>query len=117
MGGCRIKDKRTIDIGSLVEVRQATSIYLGRITNDALDETTRFGTFLDPVFGSSDRWGDIVDFGLDKGSIGMDTLSVTFKVVESRESSTTVVVRANMGFGSKGVVSLDVRLFVSIGHE
>lgn len=50
--------------------------------------------------------------GLDEGSIGMDTLSVSFEIVKSRESSTTVVVRANMGFGSKGVVSLDVGLEV-----
>ena len=55
--------------------------------------------------------------GLDKGSIGMDTLSMSFEIVKSRESSTTVVVRANMGFVSKRVVSLDVGLFVSIGHE
>ena len=55
--------------------------------------------------------------GLDEGSIGMDTLSVSLEIVKSRESSTTVVVRADMGFGSKGVVSLDVRLIVSIGHE
>ena len=52
--------------------------------------------------------------GLDEGSIGMDTLSVSFEIVKSRESSTTVVMRANMGFGSKGVVSLDVRLSVSM---
>ena len=98
-------------------MRQATPIYLGRITNDALDETTRFGTFLDPVFGSSDRWGDIIDFGLDKGSIGMDTLSVTFKVVESRESSATVAVRADVRLGSKRVVRLNMRLQVSTGHD
>ena len=55
--------------------------------------------------------------GLDEGSIGMDTLSVSFEIVKSRKASTTVVMRANMGFGSKGVVSLDVRLIVSIGHE
>ena len=55
--------------------------------------------------------------GLDEGSIGMDTLSVSFEIVKSRESSTTVVVRANMGFGSKRVVGLDVRLIVSIGHK
>jgi hypothetical protein len=58
-----------------------------------------------------------VGLGLDEGSIGMDTLSVSFEIVKSRESSTTVVVRANMGFGSKGVVSLDVGLIVSIVHE
>jgi len=46
--------------------------------------------------------------GLDEGSIGMDTLSVSFEIVKSRKSSTTVVVRANMGFGTKGVVSLDM---------
>jgi hypothetical protein len=62
-------------------VRQATLIYLGRITNDALDETSSIGTFLNPVFGSSDRRCDTLDFGLDEGSIGMDTLSVTFEVV------------------------------------
>lgn len=98
-------------------MRQATSIYLGRITNDALDETTRFGTFLDPVFGSSDRWGDIVDFGLDKGSIGMDTLSVTFKVVESRESSATIAVRADVRLGSKRVVRLNMGLQISTGQR
>ena len=55
--------------------------------------------------------------GLDEGSIGMDTLSVSFEIVKSRESSTTVVVRANMGFGSKWVVSLNVGLIVSKDHE
>jgi hypothetical protein len=58
-----------------------------------------------------------VGLGLDEGSIGMDTLSVSFEIVKSRESSTTVVVRADVGFGSKGVVSLDVGLIVSIVHE
>ena len=51
--------------------------------------------------------------GLDEGSIGMDTLSVSFEIVKSRESSTTVVVRANMGFGSERVMRLNVRLRVS----
>ena len=46
--------------------------------------------------------------GLNEGSIGMDTLSVSFEIVKSRKSSTTVVVRANMGFGSKRVMSLDM---------
>ena len=52
--------------------------------------------------------------GLDEGSIGMDTLSMSFEIVKSRESSTTVVMRANVGFGSKGVVSLNVGLIVSM---
>ena len=51
--------------------------------------------------------------GLDEGSIGMDTLSVSFEIVKSRKSSTTVVVRANMGFGSERVMRLNVRLRVS----
>jgi hypothetical protein len=54
-----------------------------------------------------------VGLGLDEGSIGMDTLSMSLEIVKSRESSTTVVVGANVGFGSKGVVSLNVRLIVS----
>jgi hypothetical protein len=52
-----------MDRESLGKVRQATSIYLGRITNDALDETSGIGTFLDPILGSSDRRGDALDFG------------------------------------------------------
>jgi hypothetical protein len=80
----RAGDERTVEKGSLWDkVRQATLIYLGRITSDTLDETTSFGTFLNPVFGSSDRWSDIVNFGLDKGSIGMDTLSVTFEIMKT----------------------------------
>ena len=51
--------------------------------------------------------------GLNEGSIGMDTLSVSFEIVKSRESSTTIVVRANMGFGSQRVMRLNVRLSVS----
>jgi hypothetical protein len=55
--------------------------------------------------------------GLDKGSIGMDTLSVSFEIVKTGESSSTAVVGANMGFGSKRVVSLDVRLEVSMNQR
>lgn len=46
--------------------------------------------------------------GLDEWSIGMDTLSMSFEIVKSRESSTTVVMRANVRFGSERVVGLDV---------
>jgi hypothetical protein len=58
-----------------------------------------------------------VGLGLDEGSIGMDTLSVSFEIVKSRESSTTVVVGTNMGFRSEWVVGLNVRLIVSLSQE
>jgi hypothetical protein len=91
-----------------------SNFYLFGTQVNALDETTGFGTFLDPGLGSSDRGSDTMHFGIDEGSIGMNTLSVSFQVVETRESSTTVAVWAYVRLGSKGVVRLNVGLFVSI---
>jgi hypothetical protein len=107
----------TMDRESLGKVRQATSIYLGRITNDALDETSGIGTFLDPILGSSDRRGDALDFGSDEGSIGMDALSVSFEIVQSGETAATVVVRTDMGLGSKRIVRLYMRLGISLNFN
>lgn len=98
------------DIGG-DEVRQATSIYSVRIIEiRGLDETTTFGSLLNLVFGSSNRRGDALVFGLDKGSIIVDTLSVTFEIVKTRETTSTVGVWARVGFGSKRVVRLNVGL-------
>jgi hypothetical protein len=76
-----------------------SNFYLFGTQVNALDETTGFGTFLDPGLGSSDRGSDTMHFGIDEGSIGMNTLSVSLQIVETR---------------SKGVVRLNVGLFVSI---
>ena len=95
-------------VGGGSEVRQATSIY--SVNAYALNETTTFGSLDNLVLGSSDRRGDALVLGLDEGSIVMDTLSVTFEIVKTRESTSAIAVWARVWFGSEGVVRLNVRL-------
>lgn len=78
-----------------------------------LDETTTFGSLLDLVFGSSNRRGDALVFSLDEWSIIVDTLSVAFEIVKTREATSAVAVRARVRLGSKRVVRLNVGLMES----